>query len=180
MRLVWGNLAVMFTTSPFPLGQGAILVRWWRHTVCPVRYRGASCPSFQRETGKTIHKLVCFDSRMLFLRCFGVGCQGKLIPDFCRKKPMPPALLSSWMEPLCRLSETWKMQLLRGQGWFWASQELFSIVAVVPAEAALQHQCRRAAFPPQKKWKVFRKCGLWKAHFIEQGGQNCVSLWYDF
>lgn len=47
---------------------------------------------------KMIHKLVCFDSEMLFLTCFGLGCQGKLIPDLCGTQPMValPAPWSSW------------------------------------------------------------------------------------
>lgn len=41
---------------------------------------------------------MCFDSEMLFLACFGLGCQGTLIPDLYGKqmKVALPEFWSSW------------------------------------------------------------------------------------
>lgn len=52
----------------------------------------------KKVNGKTIHNIVCFDSYLLFLRCFGTGCQSKLIPDLFGKQLVMelPTLWSSW------------------------------------------------------------------------------------
>lgn len=57
------------------------------HTLC-----------LEGKMGKDIHKLVCFDSEMLFLTRFGLGCQGKVIPDLCGEQPTValPEFWSGW------------------------------------------------------------------------------------
>lgn len=72
-------------------GSGGMLSSTWQLEVqlCVLRLEG--------KIGKTIHKLVCFDSEMLLLG-FGLRCQGKSAPDLCAKQLMVavPELWSSW------------------------------------------------------------------------------------
>lgn len=68
---------------------------------------------------------------------------------------------------LFRLLEMWKTQLPVGQGWFWASQDLFCITTMAASGALPMLQWQRgrdcAPFSEEKKWFIFRKSALGKA-----------------